>query len=74
MYNITVGLYIQIIGMMIITWNEIFLKLGIYFDGLVIRKELLLQSSHRIEIHIDLFVEIIEVHSSVTFGFFFIRR
>ena len=36
------------------------------FDGLVTRKEVLSDSSHRIEKYIDVFVEVLEIHSSVS--------
>ena len=37
------------------------------FDGLAIRKKVFLQSSHRIEKHIDVVLEVLEVQSSVNF-------
>ena len=38
-----------------------------YFDGLVIRKKVLLEYINRIDTHIDVVVEVIEVHRSVAF-------
>ena len=54
---------------MIEIWYKIFFKLRISFDGLVIRKEVLSESSHRIERNIDVVKEVIEIHSSVSFEF-----
>ena len=39
------------------------------FDGLLIRKKVFSESIHRIEIHIDVVVEVLEVHFSVAFEF-----
>ena len=39
------------------------------FDVLVSRKEVLSESSHRIETHLDVVVEVLEVHSSFSFEF-----
>ena len=38
------------------------------FDGLVREKKVLSESSHRIEINIDVVVEILEVHIRVAFA------
>ena len=38
---------------MLAIWDEVFFKLGVSFDGLVIRKEVFSESSHHIEIHLD---------------------
>ena len=54
---------------MITIWDELFCKLRAYFDGLVTRKKFLLDSSHRIDTHIDVVVEVLEVQSSVSFEF-----
>ena len=48
-------------------WDKLLFKLRVSFDGLVIRKNVLSKSSHRIETHIDVVVEFIEVHRSVAF-------
>ena len=40
------------------------------FDGLVIRKNILLKSSHHIETHLDVFVEFLEVQISDSFEFY----
>ena len=37
------------------------------FDGLVISKELLSDSSHRIETHLDVVKEVLEIQSSASF-------
>ena len=48
-------------------WDEVFSKLRVSFDGLVISKKVFLESSNSIETYIDLVVEVLEVHSSVSF-------
>ena len=45
----------------------IFVKFGVLFDLMVCRKEVFSESIHRIETHLDLFLEIIEVQSSIAF-------
>ena len=52
---------------MILIWDKLFFKLRVSFDGMVIRKEVFSESSHRIETHIDVVKEVIEIHSSVSF-------
>ena len=59
------------IGRVITIWNELLFKLRVHFDGLVIRKEILSQYSHRIDTHIYAVIEIIEAQSSVSFKFCF---
>ena len=39
------------------------------FDGLASRKKVFLESSNRIETHVDVVVEVIEVQISVSFEF-----
>ena len=56
---------IQIIGRVIIIWDEVFLKLIVSVDGMVIRKKVLLGSIHHIETHLDVVVEVLEVNISV---------
>ena len=55
------------IGRVIAVWDEIFFKLRVSFDGLVIRKEVFSDSSHRIESHLDVVKEVLEIQSSVSF-------
>ena len=55
---------------MIAIWDEVFFKLKVSFDGLTIRKEILSESSHRIETHLDLVKEVLEIQSSVSFDFY----
>ena len=52
---------------MIKSWDRAFFKLRVYFDGLVIRKEVFSESSHRLETHLDVVKEVVEIHSSVSF-------
>ena len=51
-----VGLYILRIGRLITIWDEVFCKLRVSSDRMVSRKKVFLESSHRIETHIDVFV------------------
>ena len=55
------------IGRVITIWDEVFCKLRVYFDGLVTRKEVLLESFRRIEAHIGVVVEVLEIQISVSF-------
>ena len=48
-------------------WHKLFVKIGVSFDVLVISKEVFLESIRRIDTHLDIVVENIEVQSSVFF-------
>ena len=63
------SVYLEIpgIGRVIMIWDEIFCKLIISFDVLVNRKEVFSCSIHRIETHLDVVVEVLDVHSNVSF-------
>ena len=50
-------------------WDEVFFKLRVYFDGLVTRKEVFLESIHCVEAHLDVVIEVLEIQSSVSFEF-----
>ena len=39
------------------------------FDGLVTSKGVFSESSHQINTHLDVFVEVLDTHSSVSFEF-----
>ena len=54
---------------MIAIWEKVFFKLRVSFDGLVIRKEVFSESSQRIETHLDVVKEVLEIHSSASFEF-----
>ena len=54
---------------MIAIWDEVFFKLRLSFDELVIRKEVFSESIHRIETHLDVVKEVLEIQSSVAFEF-----
>ena len=58
------------IGRVITIWDKVFFKLRVSFDGLVSSKKVLLESSHRIETHLDVVAEVLEVQSSVDFEFY----
>ena len=60
-----VGLIIPIIVRLITIWDKVFFKLRLYFDGLVSRKKVFLDYIHRIETHLDVVVEVLEVKISV---------
>ena len=55
---------------LITIWYEVFFTLRVYFNGLVIRKKVFLESNHLNEIYLDVVVEAIEVQSSVCFELF----
>ena len=50
-------------------WYKAFFKLMVLVDGQVIRKKFYLKSSHRIERHIDVVIEVLDIQSSVSFEF-----
>ena len=52
---------------MIAIWEKLFFKLRVSFDGLIIRKEVFSESSHRIDTYIDVVKEVLDVQSSVSF-------
>ena len=54
---------------MITIWDEVLLKIIVYFDGLVTSKEVFSESSHHIETHLDVVVEVLEIHRSVVLKF-----
>ena len=65
------SVYLEIpgVGGVIAIWYKAFFKLRVYFDGLEIRKEVYFDSSHRINRHIDVVIEILEIQSRVSFEF-----
>ena len=63
----SVYLDIQGLGRVIAIWDEVFFKLRVSFDGLVIRKYVFYDSSHRIETYLDVVKEVLEIHISVYF-------
>ena len=54
---------------MIAIWDKVFFKLRVSFDGLLIRKDLLSESSHCIETNLDVVKEFLDINSSVSFEF-----
>ena len=50
-------------------WEKLFKKIRVSFDGLTISKKVSLESSHRIETHVDMVVEVLEFHISPNFEF-----
>ena len=55
------SVYLDILGIgrLIAIWEEVLFKLRVFFDGLVIRKEVFSKSSHRIETYIDVVGEVL---------------
>ena len=49
--------------------DEVFWKLRVSFDGMLTRKKVFPESSRRIERYIDVVLEVIEVHSIVSYEF-----
>ena len=65
-----VGLCIPRIGRVTTIRDEVFFKLRVSFYGMVIRKKFLSESSHCIDTHCDVVLEVLEVQSSVAFDLF----
>ena len=57
----SVDLCIPRIGRVTTIWDEVFFKLRVSFDELVIRKKVFSESSHCIETRLDVVVEVLEV-------------
>ena len=57
------------VGDVIAIWKKAFFKIRVLLDGKVIRKKVYLESSHRIERHLDEVIEVLEIQSSVYFEF-----
>ena len=66
----SVGLIIPIIGRVITMWDGVFFKLRVSFDGLVRRNKVFYFYCHRIDTHLDVFVEVLDIHISVAFDFY----
>ena len=62
---------IPIIVRVINIWYEVFFKLRVYFDGIIRSKKVFSKYSHRIETHIGVVLEVIELQSSYAFEFCF---
>ena len=54
---------------MIAIRGKVFFKPRVSFDGLIISKEVLSEYIHRIEAHIDVVIEVLDIQSSVSFEF-----
>ena len=52
---------------MIAIWDEVFFKIRLSFDVLVISKDVFYESSHRIEIYIDVVKEALVIQISFYF-------
>ena len=66
-YKESVSFNMTRIGVVITIWDEVSCKLRVSFDGMVTRKKVLSDFNHRIDTNIDVFVEVLEVQSSVSF-------
>ena len=64
-------IYIDILGIVSVIdiWDEVLFKTSVSFDGLVTSKEVLFESSHRIETYLDGVIEVLDIQSSVSFEF-----
>ena len=65
-----VGMNIIRIGRVINILDRVFFKLWESFDGLVSKKKVFLESSHKIDRHVYWVLEVIEVKISAAFEFF----
>ena len=63
--------YLDIPGVVrvIAIWVKVLFKLRVYFYGMVIRMEVFSGSGHRIETHLDVIKENLEIKSIVSFEF-----
>ena len=52
---------ITIIERVITIWDKVFCKLRVSFDGLIPRKKFFSEYGNRIETHLDVVVEVLEV-------------
>ena len=66
-YKGYVGLWITRIGRVRYIWDEVFFKIISPFDGMIIKKKVFLDSICHIDKNIYMFIEALEVQSSVTF-------
>ena len=57
-------------GEVIGIWDNVFFEIIFLLDGQEIRKEVFSEFSYRIERHLDVVIEILEIQSSVTFEFY----
>ena len=57
----SVYLDIPVVGGVIVIWDKAFFKLRVSFDRLLIRKEVYSESSHRIERHLYVVIEVLEI-------------
>ena len=55
------------VGDVIAIWYKALFKLRFIFDGQVISKKVYLESSHRIERHLDVIIEVLEIQISFSF-------
>ena len=63
------SVYLEIpgIGRVITIWDEVLCKIRVFFDKPATRNVLFSESSHRIETHLDVIVEVLEIQISVSF-------
>ena len=65
----SVYLHIPKTGRMIGIWYDVFSRLRMSFDGLVSRNEVLSESSHCVEVHLDVVIGVLAIQSSFSFEF-----
>ena len=66
----SVYLNIPGIGRVITIWDEVLFKLRLSFDVMVTRKEFFLEYSHHSEAQLDVVIEVLKIHISVSFEFY----
>ena len=69
MFKGSIGLRIPIIVRVVMIWYKVLFILIVSFDVLVSRKKVFLESIHRIETHLDVVVDVIDINISVSFEF-----
>ena len=57
------------IGRVLMIWDKAFFKIRVSCDVQVIRNKVYLESINRIERHLDVVIEVLEIQSSVSFEF-----
>ena len=63
------GVYLEIpgVGDVIAIWDKALFKIRFSVDGQVISKRVYFESIHRIERHLDVVIEVLEIQSSIYF-------
>ena len=67
MSNVVLYLAIPGVGAVIGIWDNVFFKIIVLINGQETRKEVFSEFSYRIERHLDVVIEILDIQSSVSF-------